>query len=241
MTRLMDKKTAGCHIHSTHSSGQLASSELQQTPSQCSLPLVPLWVLPACLMQSLPPHCRHTMVLIMCVTPAACSRLLSCLQRLLTHMHFLVYELRRREKLNLTPNGSSSSSGGGALDSVPPAAAELVVLPHTCGARLLHWLHDRKAHGEPLLQSCTQRLLWHVHQVMFNQLAMWYVAGRSCLQSSRAVLQGTDPLMHTGTCTDVPACRASPVSQLSMHPCDQCGAHQTCILRCHQRCSAITD
>ncbi|PSR89518.1 Gamma-tubulin complex component like [Actinidia chinensis var. chinensis] len=46
-----------------------------------------------------------------------------------------------------------------------------------CGGRLLTLLHKRCHCGVPELQTCIQRLLWHGHQVMYNQLASWMVYG----------------------------------------------------------------
>ncbi|KAL6957900.1 Gamma-tubulin complex component 4 [Sarracenia purpurea var. burkii] len=46
-----------------------------------------------------------------------------------------------------------------------------------CGGRLLNILHKRCHCGVPELQTCIQRLLWHGHQVMYNQLACWMVYG----------------------------------------------------------------
>ncbi|CAA2957616.1 gamma-tubulin complex component 4 homolog [Olea europaea var. sylvestris] len=46
-----------------------------------------------------------------------------------------------------------------------------------CGGRLLNILHKRCHCGVPELQTCIQRLLWHGHQVMYNQLASWMVYG----------------------------------------------------------------
>jgi hypothetical protein len=108
------------------------------------------------------------------------------LQRLLVHVHYMVYELRRRNPMQLTldPNGGGTTSpsgydtsyaGLGALDSEGVQHSGLVVKAQHCGARLLQWLHDRKAHGEPLLRTCTQRLMWHVYQIFFNQLTTWCV------------------------------------------------------------------
>ncbi|KNA21461.1 hypothetical protein SOVF_042960 [Spinacia oleracea] len=45
------------------------------------------------------------------------------------------------------------------------------------GGKLLNLLHKRCHCGVPELQTCLQRLLWHGHQVMFNQLASWTVYG----------------------------------------------------------------
>ncbi|KAJ6680150.1 GAMMA TUBULIN COMPLEX PROTEIN [Salix purpurea] len=45
------------------------------------------------------------------------------------------------------------------------------------GGQLLNLLHKRCHCGVPELQSCIQRLLWHGHQVMYNQLASWMVYG----------------------------------------------------------------
>ncbi|XP_031261658.1 gamma-tubulin complex component 4-like [Pistacia vera] len=46
-----------------------------------------------------------------------------------------------------------------------------------CGGQLLNLLHKRCHCGVPELQACIQRLLWHGHQVMYNQLASWMVYG----------------------------------------------------------------
>uniref|UniRef100_A0A803LTJ6 Gamma-tubulin complex component n=1 Tax=Chenopodium quinoa TaxID=63459 RepID=A0A803LTJ6_CHEQI len=45
------------------------------------------------------------------------------------------------------------------------------------GGKLLNLLHKRCHCGVPKLQTCLQRLLWHGHQVLFNQLASWMVYG----------------------------------------------------------------
>ncbi|KAF5732646.1 Tubulin gamma complex-associated protein isoform 1 [Tripterygium wilfordii] len=45
------------------------------------------------------------------------------------------------------------------------------------GGQLLNLLHKRCHCGVPELQTCFQRLLWHGHQVMYNQLASWMVYG----------------------------------------------------------------
>ncbi|XP_062230787.1 gamma-tubulin complex component 4-like [Phragmites australis] len=45
------------------------------------------------------------------------------------------------------------------------------------GGQLLNLLHKRCHCGVPELQNCIQRLLWHGHQVMFNQLTSWMVYG----------------------------------------------------------------
>ncbi|KAE8672236.1 Gamma-tubulin complex component 4 [Hibiscus syriacus] len=43
------------------------------------------------------------------------------------------------------------------------------------GGKLLSLLHKRFHCGVPELQACIQRLLWHGHQVLYNQLASWMV------------------------------------------------------------------
>ncbi|XP_057966554.1 gamma-tubulin complex component 4 homolog isoform X2 [Malania oleifera] len=45
------------------------------------------------------------------------------------------------------------------------------------GGQLLNLLHKRCHCGVPELQTCIQRLLWHGHQVLYNQLASWMVYG----------------------------------------------------------------
>ncbi|KAJ3669511.1 hypothetical protein LUZ60_011461 [Juncus effusus] len=45
------------------------------------------------------------------------------------------------------------------------------------GGKLLNLLHKRCHCGVPELQACIQRLLWHGHQVMYNQLTSWMVYG----------------------------------------------------------------
>ncbi|KAE9589461.1 hypothetical protein Lal_00000563 [Lupinus albus] len=45
------------------------------------------------------------------------------------------------------------------------------------GGQLLNLLHKRHHCGVPELQTCIQRLLWHGHQVMYNQLASWVIYG----------------------------------------------------------------
>ncbi|XP_041021259.1 gamma-tubulin complex component 4 homolog isoform X2 [Juglans microcarpa x Juglans regia] len=45
------------------------------------------------------------------------------------------------------------------------------------GGQLLNLLQKRCHCGVPELQTCIQRLLWHGHQIMYNQLASWMVYG----------------------------------------------------------------
>ncbi|KAK8960428.1 hypothetical protein KSP40_PGU001175 [Platanthera guangdongensis] len=45
------------------------------------------------------------------------------------------------------------------------------------GGQLLNLLYKRCHCGVPELQACIQRLLWHGHQVLYNQLASWMVYG----------------------------------------------------------------
>ncbi|KAE8697920.1 Gamma-tubulin complex component 4-like protein [Hibiscus syriacus] len=45
------------------------------------------------------------------------------------------------------------------------------------GGQLLNLLHKRCHCGVPELQACIQRLLWHGHQVLYNQLSSWMVYG----------------------------------------------------------------
>ncbi|KAL4310383.1 hypothetical protein GQ457_01G000060 [Hibiscus cannabinus] len=45
------------------------------------------------------------------------------------------------------------------------------------GGKLLNLLHKRLHCGVPELQACIQRLLWHDHQVLYNQRVSWMVYG----------------------------------------------------------------
>ncbi|KAJ0878346.1 putative gamma-tubulin complex component protein [Helianthus annuus] len=45
------------------------------------------------------------------------------------------------------------------------------------GGKLLNLLYKRSHCGVPELQTCIKRLLWHGHQVMYNQLTCWMVYG----------------------------------------------------------------
>ncbi|KAI7757131.1 LOW QUALITY PROTEIN: hypothetical protein M8C21_029484 [Ambrosia artemisiifolia] len=45
------------------------------------------------------------------------------------------------------------------------------------GGKLLNLLYKRCHCGVPELQTCIKRLLWHGHQVMYNQLTCWMVYG----------------------------------------------------------------
>jgi hypothetical protein len=112
-------------------------------------------------------------------------------QRLLPQLHQLVYNLRRRDATRMSEAeraacslgflGAASATSSGSGGSAAAQEAVLVLAPSTCGARLLQRLHDQRLNGEPLLQAAMQRLLWHVNQVLFNQLTMWCVgAGDGC-------------------------------------------------------------
>jgi hypothetical protein len=98
-----------------------------------------------------------------------------CLQTLLPELHQLTYDLRRRSTFS-SSNRHSSADGGAAAVEVAAVGAgwgSLVAPPGAQGAKLLAVLHARRLNGQPLLQTCIQRLLWHVNQVLFNQLTMW--------------------------------------------------------------------
>lgn len=41
------------------------------------------------------------------------------------------------------------------------------------GAALLRVLTAAATNGQPLLQACMERLLWHCRQVQFQQLTAW--------------------------------------------------------------------
>ncbi len=47
-------------------------------------------------------------------------------------------------------------------------------------AQLWSLLHGRAHCGVPMVESVTQRLLWHCNQVLFKQLASWWVAVWQC-------------------------------------------------------------
>lgn len=96
----------------------------------------------------------------------------------------MVYELRRRNSITL---GLSQAE---LTDSTGVSNNGLVVQAQFCGARLLQWLQDRKAHGEPLLRLCTQRLMWHVYQVVFNQLTTWWVVCAGASERDQLVAGG---------------------------------------------------
>jgi hypothetical protein len=89
-------------------------------------------------------------------------------QMLLPQLHELAYELRRRRL-------PVSEGGAAAATAAAPAEDVLEVPPEARGAKLLCTLHGHRLNGQPLLQACLQRLLWHVNQVLFNQLTMWWV------------------------------------------------------------------
>lgn len=62
---------------------------------------------------------------------------------------------------------------------LPPLYELILEIEHdnVSGGRLLNLLHKRCHCGVPELQTCIQRLLWHGHQVMYNQLISWMVYG----------------------------------------------------------------
>ncbi|RZC22975.1 Gamma-tubulin complex component 4-like isoform D [Glycine soja] len=62
---------------------------------------------------------------------------------------------------------------------LPPLYELILEIEHDDirGGQLLNLLHKRCHCGVPELQTCMQRLLWHGHQVMYNQLASWIVYG----------------------------------------------------------------
>ncbi|CAN4091406.1 unnamed protein product [Withania somnifera] len=62
---------------------------------------------------------------------------------------------------------------------LPPLFELILEIEHDniYGGKLLNLLYKRCHCGVPELQTCIQRLLWHGHQVMYNQLASWAVYG----------------------------------------------------------------
>ncbi|CAL0300253.1 unnamed protein product [Lupinus luteus] len=62
---------------------------------------------------------------------------------------------------------------------LPPLYELILEIEHDDirGGQLLNLLYKRYHCGVPELQTCMQRLLWHGHQVMYNQLASWMVYG----------------------------------------------------------------
>ncbi|KAK7344425.1 hypothetical protein VNO77_14001 [Canavalia gladiata] len=62
---------------------------------------------------------------------------------------------------------------------LPPLYELILEIEHDDirGGQLLNLLHQRCHCGVLELQTCIQRLLWHGHQVMYNQLASWMVYG----------------------------------------------------------------
>nr|XP_009770642.1 PREDICTED: gamma-tubulin complex component 4 homolog isoform X2 [Nicotiana sylvestris]XP_016433585.1 PREDICTED: gamma-tubulin complex component 4 homolog isoform X2 [Nicotiana tabacum] len=62
---------------------------------------------------------------------------------------------------------------------LPPLFELILEIEHDniYGGKLLNLLHKCCHCGVPELQTCIQRLLWHGHQVMYNQLASWVVYG----------------------------------------------------------------
>ncbi|XP_008812274.2 gamma-tubulin complex component 4-like [Phoenix dactylifera] len=60
------------------------------------------------------------------------------------------------------------------------------------GGQLLNFLHKRCHCGVPELQACIQRLLWHGHQVMYNQLASWMIYGILQDQHGEFLIQRQD-------------------------------------------------
>jgi hypothetical protein len=87
---------------------------------------------------------------------------------LLPQLHQLAYDLRRR-RLPASDGGAAAA----AMAAAAPTEEVLEVPPEARGAKLLSTLHGHRLNGQPLLQACLQRLLWHVNQVLFNQLTMW--------------------------------------------------------------------
>ncbi|WIA33536.1 hypothetical protein OEZ86_006660 [Tetradesmus obliquus] len=96
------------------------------------------------------------------------------LQMLLPQLHQLAYDLRRR-RLPASEGGAAPAAAAAA--AAAPAEEGLQVPREARGAKLLCTLHSHRLNGQPLLQACLQRLLWHVNQVLFNQLTMWMVHG----------------------------------------------------------------
>ncbi|KAJ0980646.1 hypothetical protein J5N97_008901 [Dioscorea zingiberensis] len=75
---------------------------------------------------------------------------------------------------------ASVTKGLNKFEVLLPPLYELIVeieRENIRGGQLLNLLHKRCHCGVPELQACIQRLLWHGHQVMYNQLASWMVYG----------------------------------------------------------------
>ncbi|KAF6261046.1 gamma-tubulin complex component protein [Scenedesmus sp. NREL 46B-D3] len=82
-------------------------------------------------------------------------------------LHQLAFELRRR-KLPVSDGGAAAAAAAAGA----PAGEVLEVPPEARGAKAAVHAAWPQAEWPALLQACLQRLLWHVNQVLFNQLTM---------------------------------------------------------------------
>jgi hypothetical protein len=91
-------------------------------------------------------------------------------QQLLPQLHQLVWELRRPVPARRAAAAAADESAA-AEDAPAAAAAAEPSVPR--GAELLRALQRHALNGQPALQAVFQRLQWHCHQVLFQQLTAW--------------------------------------------------------------------
>lgn len=97
-------------------------------------------------------------------------------QQLLPQLHQLAWELRRPP----LPLASSAATETDPLNpGLPSPSADAARQEHPAsaqplrGAELLRTLQRHALNGQPALQAVFQRLQWHCHQVLFQQLTAW--------------------------------------------------------------------
>ncbi|KAI8466120.1 MAG: gamma tubulin interacting protein [Monoraphidium minutum] len=120
------------------------------------------------------------------------------MQQLLPQLHQLVWELRRSadgaagagdegptSSADADGSGSAARDSPGRAGSEGPAGGGLLR-----GAELLRTLQRHALNGQPALQAVFQRLQWHCHQVLFQQLAAWMVHGLLVDEGGEFFVQG---------------------------------------------------
>jgi hypothetical protein len=121
------------------------------------------------------------------------------MQQLLPQLHQLAWELRRPAGGDVTCSSGDAVADGGAAAGEPDGAASAPASAPAAlrGAELLRALQRRALNGQPALQAVFQRLQWHCHQVLFQQLTAWWVAGGGAhtgIAAWRACFAGLQPL-----------------------------------------------
>ncbi|PKA60719.1 Gamma-tubulin complex component 4 like [Apostasia shenzhenica] len=109
-----------------------------------------------------------------------CRAIANGIVEILSIYRSAVLQVEQNLLSNPLPMLATVTQGLNKFEVLLPPLYELIVeieREDLRGGQLLSLLHKRCHCGVPELQACIQRLLWHGHQVLYNQLSSWMVYG----------------------------------------------------------------